>query len=78
MGPRIVRIEWPTLTGARVLFQNFPMAGMPPEVRERFLSKLRTQLTEAQNANNINGTVTIELIDVDTQNVMDTISTAIS
>src|SRR5581483_855123 len=71
MGPRISRIEWSSPTTARVLFQNFPMSAMPAEVRERFLGKLRTQLTEARNTNNINNPVTIELVDADTNQVMD-------
>jgi Flp pilus assembly protein TadD len=78
MGPRISRIEWSSPTTARVLFQNFPMSAMPAEVRERFLGKLRTQLTEARNTNNINNPVTIELVDADTNQVMDTLSTTTS
>lgn len=78
MGPRINRIEWPAPAEAKVLFQNFPMAGMPPEVRERFLSKLRTQVTEAKSTNNISSPVKIELIDADTQQVMETIRTETS
>ncbi len=75
MGPRIGRIEWPTAAEAHVFFQNFPMSAMPPEVRERFLGKLRTQVTEAKSANSINGTAKIELIDADTNQVMETITT---
>ena len=78
MGPRISRIEWPTQTEARVLFQNFPMTAMPPEVRGRFLDKLRSQVLEAKNSNNIGGTVKVELIDADTNNVMETLTTAAS
>ncbi|MGH7963820.1 MAG: hypothetical protein ACRERD_18685, partial [Candidatus Binatia bacterium] len=72
---RINRIEWPAAAAAKVFFQNFPMAGMPPEVRERFLSKMRTQVAEAKSANNLGSPVTIELIDADTQQLMDTIKT---
>ncbi|MBI3302329.1 MAG: tetratricopeptide repeat protein [Deltaproteobacteria bacterium] len=78
MGPRISRIEWPAPAEAQVFFQNFPMAAMPPDVRERFLGKLRTQVTEAQSANRISGTAKIELIDADTKQVMETITTAAS
>jgi len=78
MGPRISRIEWSATAKARVLFQNFPMSGMPAEVRERFLGKLRTQINEAQVANNVSGPVTIELIDADTNQLMDTLTTAAS
>jgi tetratricopeptide (TPR) repeat protein len=78
MGARINRIEWPSPTNARVLLQNFPMAGMPAEVRERFLSKLRTQVKDAKTANNLSNTITIELLDADTNQTMETISTAAS
>ena len=78
MGPRISRIEWLTAKKARVLFQNFPMSGMPAEVRERFLGKLRTQINEVKIANKVNDPVIIELIDADTNQLMDTLSTAAS
>ena len=78
MGPRISRIEWSAAAKARVLFQNFPMSGMPAEVRERFLGKLRTQIDETKIANNVNDPVIIELIDADTNQLMDTLSTAAS
>lgn len=78
MGPRINRIEWPAAVRARVLFQNFPMSAMPPEVRERFLGKLREQVNDAKKTNRIGDAVTIELIDADTDQIMDTLSTATS
>ena len=78
MGPRISHIEWPAPAEAQVFFQNFPMTAMPSEVRERFLGKLRAQVTEAKSANGIDDTAKIELIDADTQQVMATISTATS
>ena len=51
------------------------MAAMPREVRERFLGKLRTQVTEAKSANSVGGTAKIELIDADTNQIMETITT---
>lgn len=75
MGPRIRRIEWSAPTTARVLFQNFPISAMPPEVRERFLGKLRSQITEAKNSQHLDGQVSIELIDEDTNHVMETLTT---
>jgi tetratricopeptide (TPR) repeat protein len=75
MGPRVSRIEWPAAAEAHVFFQNFPMSAMPQEVRERFLGKLRTQVTDAKNANSISETAKIELIDADTNQVMETIVT---
>jgi tetratricopeptide (TPR) repeat protein len=76
MGPRIARIEWPTAAEAQVFFQNFPMSAMPPEVRKRFLSKLRGQIVEAKNINHLSDTVKIDFIDKDTQQVMETITAA--
>jgi tetratricopeptide (TPR) repeat protein len=78
MGPRISHIEWPSAAQARVLFQNFPISGMPPEVRERFLEKLRLQISDAKNANKIGDAITIELIDMDTNQVMETLALAAS
>lgn len=74
MGPRISRIEWSAPAEARIFFRNFPMAGMPPEVRERFLKKLRAQVAEAKHSDGVQGTAKIELIDADTQQTMETIS----
>jgi Flp pilus assembly protein TadD len=74
MGPRINRIEWPAPAEAKVFLQNFPMSGMPPEVRERFLKRLRTQVNDAKNTNGVNDTAKVELIDLDTQQIMETIS----
>jgi tetratricopeptide (TPR) repeat protein len=78
MGPRLHRIEWPTPAEARVFFQNFPMAAMPPDIRERFLSRLRTDVTAAKKAHNIESQVKVELVDADTQQVMATIETTTS
>lgn len=78
MGTRINRIEWSAAAQARVLFQNFPISGMPPEVRERFLEKLRRQISEARNTNKVGEAITIELIDMDTNQVMETLAMAAS
>jgi len=78
MGPRLNRIEWLATTKARVLFQNFPMSAMPPEMRARFLEKLRTQISEAKSANHINDPISIELLDTETNQVMDTLTMAAS
>lgn len=74
MGQRIARIEWPTPTAARVFLQNFPMEGMPAEIRERLVQKLRAQIAEAKRTAQVTDTATVDLIDVDTQKTMETIS----
>lgn len=75
MAPKIVRIEWPSQTQARVFFRNFPMAGMPQTVRDNFREKLRGQLIDAGQKAGISGLATVELIDIDTQQVMETLTT---
>lgn len=75
MAPKIVRIEWLSQTQARVFFRNFPMAGMPQTVRDSFREKLRGQIVDARQKAGVSGLATIELIDMDTQQVMETLTT---
>ena len=75
MAPKIVRIEWPSQTRARVFFRNFPMAGMPQTVRDSFREKLQSQLSDAGEKAGISALATVELIDIDTQQVMETLTT---
>ena len=75
MAPKIVRIEWLSQTRARVFFRNFPMAGMPQTVRDGFREKLRDQLVDARQKAGVSGLATVELIDIDTQQVMETLTT---
>ncbi len=75
MAPKIVRIEWPSQTQARVFFRNFPMAGMPQTVRDSFREKLRGQLIDTGQKAGVSGLATVELIDIDTQHVMETLTT---
>lgn len=78
MGSKVARIEWPAPAGAKVYLQNFPIQGMPPDVRERFLAKLRIQIGLAGKSNNIDASVRVELIDADTRSVMETLHTETS
>ena len=50
MGPRIVRFEWTTPGTGRVLVQNFPMAGMPDDVKAKFTGRLADYLRDAAKA----------------------------
>ncbi len=75
MAPKIVRIEWPSQTQARVFFRDFPMAGMPQTVRNSFREKLQGQLIDAGQKTGVRDLATVELIDMDTQQVMETLTT---
>jgi tetratricopeptide (TPR) repeat protein len=74
MGERINRIEWSSPTEARVLLQNFPMSGMPPQVRAGLVGRLQTKILEAKEAAGVSSAARIELIDLDSQQVMETLN----
>lgn len=74
MGERINRIEWTSATEARVLLQNFPMSGMPPQVRAGLVGRLQTKILEAREAAGVSAAAKIELIDLDSQQVMETLN----
>ncbi|HEV7730760.1 MAG TPA: tetratricopeptide repeat protein [Candidatus Binatia bacterium] len=74
MGERIARIEWSNPTTGRVLVKNFPMDGMPPEVREKFATRLRESLQAAVKANQPTGDVRMEIADAGAGNVMLTVT----
>lgn len=74
VGPKIVRFEWPGAAEGRVLLQNFPMAAMPPEVRERFTSRVRDTLRTAAEANGVSGPARLELVDLSSGQVMATVT----
>jgi len=73
MGPRIVRFEWQGAGSGRVLVRDFPMEGMPPEVREKFTGRLAEMLRSAQGAHPVDGTVQVEIADLATGRVMETV-----
>ncbi len=75
MAPKIINIRWPSDTRARISLENFPMAKMPQSVRDGFVKKLTLQISIAQKENNVGGQVTVELVDGQTQSVMQTIET---
>ena len=73
MGPKIVRFQWSSPTTGRVMLQNFPMAAMPPEVREKFTTRLTETLRSTADANGVTGPARVELADVSSGSVMATI-----
>lgn len=73
IGPKLGAIEWDGDAKARVSIREFPMQSMPPEIRQRFLDRLKTQVRERKSANQVTAQVQIELIDPATQSVMETI-----
>jgi cytochrome c-type biogenesis protein CcmH/NrfG len=74
MGPKIVRFEWTSPAAGRVMLQNFPMAAMPPEVREKFTTRLTETLRSAAASNGLSGPARVELADVSSGAVMATVT----
>ena len=74
MGGRIVRFQWTAPTTGRVLVRNFPMEGMPPEVRDKFTARLEDQLRTARTAHPVDGTIQVDIADAGSGTVMATLS----
>ena len=73
VGPRIDAINWTSDTKASVVLREFPMAGMPPMVREKFTQRMRSGIRESKKRFSSNDTVEITLTDVASGDVMATI-----
>jgi tetratricopeptide (TPR) repeat protein len=74
MGDRIVRFDWSGPGSARVVVQNFPMDGMPEEVRGKFTDRLTQELRAAAQANHPGGDVKLEIADAGAGTVMATVT----
>jgi tetratricopeptide (TPR) repeat protein len=74
MGDRIVRVDWNGPGSARVMVQNFPMQGMPQEVRGKFTDRLALELRTAAKANDPGGDVKLEIADAGAGTVMATVT----
>lgn len=73
MGPRIVRFEWSAPATGRVVIQNFPMSGMPDDVKEKFTTHLSEMLRDAAKANPPGGDVKVDIADAASGDVMATV-----
>jgi cytochrome c-type biogenesis protein CcmH/NrfG len=74
MGPRIVLFEWTTPGTGRVLVQNFPMSGMPDEVKQKFTGRLSDVLRDAAKAHPPGDPVKIDIADATSGDVMATVT----
>jgi Flp pilus assembly protein TadD len=72
-GSRIDRIDWASDQSARVVLREFPMDGMPPMVRDKFLERIRNGVREAKSRHQVDAPITIELVDTADGRVMATV-----
>lgn len=70
-GPKVARVEWPSPQRARVVMADFPMAGMPEVMRNRFLERMKTGIAEARKRFSIQHSVSFEIVDQASGDVME-------
>lgn len=73
-GSRIDRIDWSGDQAARVVLRGFPMGGMPPAVREKFVERIRSGVRAAKADHQVTAALIIELVDAENGSVMETIT----
>ena len=76
MGERLQRVEWTAPTTARAVVAQFPMSGMPAEVRDKFVTRMEGLLGVARDRASSSDAIRIDLVDADTQTVMATLNAA--
>ncbi len=74
VGPRIDAIRWSSDERASVVLREFPMGGMPPMVREKFVSRLRSGIRESKKRFGKTDPIEIQLVDAGSGNVMLTLT----
>lgn len=74
VGAKLDRIEWSDDRTAKVLLRQFPMDGMPPDIRKQFTDRIEGKIKESKDRNRVTDTVHIELVDSASGRVMETVT----
>ncbi|HJQ84420.1 MAG TPA: tetratricopeptide repeat protein [Candidatus Binatia bacterium] len=74
MGSRIVRFDWSGPASGTVVVQNFPMEGMPAEVRDKFTARLTQEVRSARESHPTDGPVRLDISDAGSGKVMASIT----
>jgi tetratricopeptide (TPR) repeat protein len=74
VGAKLDRIEWTDDRSAKVLLRQFPMDGMPAEIRKQFTDRIQSKIKESKDRNQVTDTVRIELVDSGSGRVMETVT----
>ncbi|HUY18721.1 MAG TPA: tetratricopeptide repeat protein [Candidatus Binataceae bacterium] len=75
-GQKVSSVQWPAEDHARVVFQDFPMASMPPFARVKFLADLKSAMHDEMNAYHVAGPMTVDLVDAGSSKLMDSVAIA--
>jgi len=73
-GRKVQALRWSAPTRATVLMDNFPMASMPPFVRERFLVHVKQGLESAKRAHHVSTPVELDIADAASGAVMESVT----
>lgn len=74
VGAKLDRIDWTDEWTAKVLLRQFPMDGMPPDIRQQFTDRIEGKIKESKDRNQVSDTVRIELVDSASGRVMETVT----
>lgn len=74
VGAKLDRIEWSDERTAKVVLRQFPMDGMPPDIRKQFTDRIQSKIKESKDRNQVTETVRVELVDSGSGRVMETIT----
>jgi tetratricopeptide (TPR) repeat protein len=73
VGAKLDRIEWSDERTAKVVLRQFPMDGMPADIRKQFTDRIQGKIKESKDRNQINEAIRLELVDSASGRVMETI-----
>jgi tetratricopeptide (TPR) repeat protein len=76
VGAKLDRIDWPSADRVRVVLREFPIDGMPPMVREKFIGRVRSGLSDSAARHHAAQPLTAELVDAASGRVLETITAA--
>lgn len=74
MASKVQRFEWQSDTSAKLYLADFPMAQMPENMRSMFLDRFKERIRQQKEKFRITEPVQIELIDLASGTVMDTLT----
>ena len=73
-GPKVGSVQWSSKSRAKVLMDNFPMDQMPPFMKQKFLTDLKSGIDTAKKDYKVTGPVEVQLIDTQSGRVMETVT----
>jgi hypothetical protein len=74
VGPKLDRIDWPSDDHVQVVLREFPMDGMPPMVRDKFIDRIRNGVRDSETRHAASAPITVDLIDAASGRVMQTVT----